>query len=104
VVEPWAPGSADPKVAFAEFQRHLREITPRVRVLPTIFALNVLVFAAMVAGGVSAINPTVADALAWGANYGPRTLSGQPWRLVARSRRRGSTSGDWMGPGGERRH
>jgi rhomboid protease GluP len=83
VVEPWAPGSADPKVAFAEFQLHLREITPRVRVLPTIFALNVLVFAAMVASGVSAINPTVADALAWGANYGPRTLSGQPWRLVA---------------------
>jgi rhomboid protease GluP len=82
VVEPWAPGSADPKVAFAEFQLHLREITPRVRVLPTIFALNVLVFAAMVASGVSAINPTVAGALTWGANYGPRTLNGEPWRLV----------------------
>lgn len=82
VVEPWAPGSADPKVAFAEFQLHLREITPRVRVLPAIFALNVLVFAAMVASGVSAINPTIAGALTWGANYGPRTLSGEPWRLV----------------------
>jgi rhomboid protease GluP len=83
VVEPWAPGSADPKVAFAEFQLHLREITPRVRVLPAIFALNVLVFAAMVASGVSAINPTIAGALTWGANYGPRTLNGEPWRLVA---------------------
>jgi rhomboid protease GluP len=83
VVEPWAPGSDDPKVAFAEFQLHLREITPRVRVLPTIFALNVLVFAAMVASGVSAINPTIAGALTWGANYGPRTLNGEPWRLVS---------------------
>ncbi len=82
VVEPSAPGSADPKVAFAEFQLHLCEITPRLRVLPTILALNVLVFAAMVASGASALNPTVADALAWEANYGPRTLNGQPWRLV----------------------
>ncbi len=81
-VEPWAPGSADPKIAFAEFQMHLREITPRVRVMPTVFALNVLVFVAMVATGVSALGPTPDVAVAWGANYGPLTLSGQPWRLV----------------------
>jgi len=81
--EPWAPGSTDPKIAFAEFQLHVREITPRVRVLPTVFALNVLVFAAMVATGVSALNPTPDNALAWGANFGPLTLNGQPWRLVA---------------------
>lgn len=83
MLESWAPASADAKVAFAEFQLHLREITPRVRVVHAIFALNVLVFAAMVASGVSVFKPTVVDALTWGANYGPRTLSGQPWRLVA---------------------
>jgi membrane associated rhomboid family serine protease len=80
---PWASGSTDPKVGFAEFQLHLREITPRVRVLPTVFALNVLVFAAMVATGVSALSPTADNALTWGANYGPRTLNGEPWRLLA---------------------
>jgi rhomboid protease GluP len=82
-VEPWAPGSADPKVAFAEFQLHLREITPRLGVLPTILALNALVFAVMVATGVSALKPTAANVLAWGANFGPLTLNGEPWRLVA---------------------
>jgi membrane associated rhomboid family serine protease len=43
----------------------------------------VLVFAAMVATGVSALNPTADAVLDWGANYGPRTLGGEPWRLVA---------------------
>ena len=80
---PWVPSSADPKVAFAEFQLHLRAITPRVRVLPTVFALNLLVFVAMIATGVSALSPTADNVLAWGANYGPRTLNGEPWRLLA---------------------
>jgi len=78
----WAPGSTDPKIAFAEFKLHLREITPRVYVVPTVVALNVLVFAVMVATGVNALNPTVEQLLRWGADYGPLTLGGQPWRLV----------------------
>jgi hypothetical protein len=45
----WAPGSSDPKVAFAEFQLYLREVTPRPRVVPVLVALSVLAFAAMLA-------------------------------------------------------
>ena len=78
----WAPGSTDPKIAFAEFKLHLREITPRLYVVPTVVALNVLVFAVMVAMGVNALNPAVDQVLRWGADYGPLTLGGQPWRLV----------------------
>jgi rhomboid protease GluP len=78
----WVPGSADPKIAFAEFKLHLREITPRLYVVPTVVALNVLVFAVMVAMGVNALNPAVDQVLHFGADYGPLTLGGQPWRLV----------------------
>src|SRR5215472_14452973 len=78
----WAPGSSDPKVAFEEFKLHLREITPRLRVVPVVVALNVLVFAVMVAMGASALNPTIDDVIPWGADYGPLTLGGQPWRFV----------------------
>ena len=78
----WAPGSSDPKVAFAEFQLHLREVTPRLRVVPVVVALNVLVFAAMVAAGVKVLGPTNDQALRWGADYGPVTLGGEPWRLL----------------------
>jgi rhomboid protease GluP len=96
-VEPTPPppssGSASPQAVPAPqpppehaelvaFHALLREITPRVRVAPTIVAINVAVFAAMVVTGVSFISPTADAALAWGANYGPRTLGGQPWRLV----------------------
>jgi rhomboid protease GluP len=78
----WAPGSADPKIAFGEFKLHLREITPRLYVVPAVVTLNVLVFGVMVATGVSALNPSIDHALRWGADYGPFTLAGQPWRLV----------------------
>ncbi len=74
----WAPGSTDPKIAFAEFKLHLREITPRLYVVPVVVALNVLVFAIMVAKGVSASNPTIPDVLRWGADYGPLTLGASP--------------------------
>lgn len=78
----WAPASADPKIAFAEFKLHLGEITPRSYVVPAVVTLNVLVFGIMVATGVSPLHPSIAQALRWGADYGPLTLSGQPWRLV----------------------
>jgi rhomboid protease GluP len=49
----------------------------------TLIAVNVLVFAAMVVGGVSFTQPTPMDALRWGADFGPLTIGqGQYWRLL----------------------
>lgn len=47
-----------------------------------LIAINALVFAVMVARGVSLIRPTPQQALAFGADFGPLTLNGEWWRLV----------------------
>lgn len=66
---------------------------PQIRVQPTVFvpkkpivttiliSLNVLVFVAMLVGGLSLFSPSAEQVLMWGANYGPLTESGQWWRL-----------------------
>jgi rhomboid protease GluP len=64
------------------FLRKLAELTPRVYMTRAIVGANVLVYVLMVASGVSATNPTVPDLLAWGANYGPKTVGGEWWRLL----------------------
>jgi rhomboid protease GluP len=51
------------------------------KVTLAIIALNVLVYLVMVIKGVSWIEPTADSVLAWGADYGPRTLDGQWWRM-----------------------
>jgi membrane associated rhomboid family serine protease/Flp pilus assembly protein TadD len=43
--------------------------------------VNVLVYVAMGLSGVSWTDPSVLQAIRWGANFGPLTLSGQWWRL-----------------------
>ena len=48
----------------------------------SLIALSVLVFAVMVLRGVSAFDPTPQQAIAFGADFGPRTLNGEWWRLV----------------------
>jgi membrane associated rhomboid family serine protease/Flp pilus assembly protein TadD len=50
-----------------------------------LIAVNIAVFLAMVAAGVSWIEPSGKDLLRWGAEYGPYTLSGQYWRLLTPS-------------------
>src|SRR4051812_48296280 len=55
---------------------------PRPLALYTIVALNVLVFAAVVAAGVSPLSPTGRDLVRFGASFGPLTVGGQPWRLL----------------------
>jgi rhomboid protease GluP len=77
----FGPGPRSHK-AVVEFELFLRTITPRVWLVPAIIAVNVAVYVAMVARGVAPFSPSVASVLAWGANYGPRTLGGQPWRLL----------------------
>jgi len=47
-----------------------------------LIAINVSVFLAMVASGISWIDPETDQLVRWGASYGPRTLSGQYWRLI----------------------
>jgi len=56
--------------------------TPRLVTTPAIVSVNVLVFIAMIATGVSFFAPTVQSVLDWGANFGPKTMNGQWWRLV----------------------
>ena len=69
----------DPNV---DFHRELRALTPHVFVTHVLVALNVAVFAVMVASGVDAMNPTIESLLKWGADYAPRTLGGEPWRVL----------------------
>jgi membrane associated rhomboid family serine protease/Tfp pilus assembly protein PilF len=58
-----------------------REALPML-VTQAIFGLNVAVFVGMLLSGVSPMSPTGANLLAWGANYGAYTLTGQWWRLL----------------------
>jgi len=52
-------------------------------VTTALIAANALVFLVMVLRGVSFFDPTPADAVAFGADFGPLTLNGQWWRLVS---------------------
>lgn len=47
----------------------------------TLVGVNVLVYLAMGLSGVSWTSPAITDAIRWGADFGPLTLSGQWWRL-----------------------
>jgi len=59
----------------------IHRYTPRTWATPLLVGLNVAVFLAMVIGGASPLNPTVPDIVKWGANVGPLSLGGEPWRL-----------------------
>ena len=65
-----------------EFHRALMTLTPRLISTPAMVVGTVLVFVAMIASGVNAFNPSIPDAIAWGANFGPKTANGQWWRVV----------------------
>jgi membrane associated rhomboid family serine protease/Tfp pilus assembly protein PilF len=58
-----------------------REAMPML-ITQAFFGINVAVFIGMLLSGSSLMNPTGADLLAWGANFGPYTLTGQWWRLL----------------------
>ncbi len=47
-----------------------------------LLAINIVIFVAMVASGISLVTPETDQVLRWGADYGPYTLSGQYWRLI----------------------
>src|SRR6266542_2802841 len=51
-------------------------------VTQAIFAINIAVFIGMTLSGASPLGPSGQTLLDWGANVGPYTLGGQPWRLL----------------------
>src|SRR5579871_5496836 len=55
---------------------------PRPRVTTALVAINTAVFLAMALSGISPLNPQPQQVLRWGANWGPLSLGGQPWRIL----------------------
>src|SRR5579884_3088841 len=81
----WALLSELPKgddEQIAEFAQKLELATPNAILTPAIIAINVAVFLAMIVAGVSALQPSTADLIRWGADFGPLTTHGQWWRLL----------------------
>lgn len=64
------------------FNASIAAATPHIFVTPALIAVNVAIFLAMVARGVSAVAPTADVLIRWGADYGPMTTRGQWWRLL----------------------
>jgi rhomboid protease GluP len=77
-----AVDAATPVERVREFQQALVTFTPRLIATPVLVAANILVFAAMIATGVHLLTPTTQSIMDWGANFGPKTMNGQWWRLV----------------------
>lgn len=65
----------------AAFRQALADFTPRAYATYVLIGGNVLVFALMALSGVDLFQPKIADLLHWGAEFGPDTTGGQPWRL-----------------------
>jgi len=65
-----------------KFRENLKAIAPKAPVTPTIIGINVAVFLLMLAagGGLAVMSGMVG--VKFGANYGPLTWGGEPWRLI----------------------
>ena len=58
------------------FLAQLKKRTPRLFITPVLLVINVLVFGWMLSAGVSPIEPTSEDLIAWGADFGLLTFNG----------------------------
>jgi membrane associated rhomboid family serine protease len=65
------------------FQSLLAQKQPWAPISYTLFAINILVFIAMLYAGVDLFQPTTEQLLAWGANAGTKTMDGEAWRLLS---------------------
>ena len=57
-------------------------VLERMPVTSAIIGINVLVFVLMTLSGVSPGMPQVLQLVKWGADFGPLTLTTQPWRIL----------------------
>jgi rhomboid protease GluP len=64
-------------------RRVSRPATPSFPVTNVLLGLNVIVYGLMTLSGVSPFRPDPEQLLRWGADYGPLTLTTQPWRLLS---------------------
>lgn len=79
-VEEIVEGTAAPE-SVQRFEESLTYVTPRLWVTPLLIGVNVVVFIVMLANGVSPIEPDAEVVLQWGANFGPKTMNDEWWRL-----------------------
>ena len=70
-----------PAQQATSFQDALAAFTPHVWVTPTLVVINVAIFLAMIVGGGGLLTMPLGLVLEWGANFGPKTLAGEWWRL-----------------------
>ncbi len=75
--------SGDAELQVSEFYTQLKRVTPYAFVTPALVVINVGVFAAMIAGGVDLMSPSIEHLLSWGPNFAPKTTGGEWWRLLA---------------------
>jgi hypothetical protein len=71
------------RTSASGFASQLAAAMPRPWVSYALLGINAIVFLLMIATGVSAIDPTTPELLAWGADFGPWTVGGEWWRLVS---------------------
>ena len=86
MVRPAAWDQARPASMFPELEAATaakdRAVPPPAPLTKSIVAVNGVVFALMVLGGVHILTPDTASLIRWGANFGPKTLGGEWWRLL----------------------
>lgn len=85
-----AKGSDSPPEIIAideskvEFMRSLAAVTPRAWVTPAIVGLNVILFLLVSVDAQTIFSPSIAKLIAWGADFGPLTVTNhQWWRLLS---------------------
>jgi len=59
-----------------------RATSYRMPVTTALVGINVLVFIGMLLTGASLMGPSEQQLLRWGADFGPKTLDGEPWRVL----------------------
>ncbi len=73
---------ASQPIAEQEFRQRLAAATPRVAITPALIAINIAVFVAMSALGISVLGGRADEYLRFGANFAPLTTGGEWWRLI----------------------